>query len=160
MNDLKFNNLLKIKLNVEGDSGDKYNIPFNSRMLFYDKIPATINTDGLLLSDTINMTSGQSSSSRWQQPGSSQENECPNDNISISDIEVLKKNLNQSVNRVNDKNRPGLTTNDHYINFVKDEEDLKKKFHMFKPLHIGYYDGVYRNDERSEKHLTFIGVKK
>ena len=64
------------------------------------------------------------------------------------------------LNRVNDKNRPGLTTNDHYINFVKDEEDLKKKFHMFKPLHIGYYDGVYRNDERSEKHLTFIGVKK
>jgi SAM-dependent methyltransferase len=64
------------------------------------------------------------------------------------------------LNRVNDKNRPGLTTNDHYINFVKDEDDLKKKFHMFKPLHIGYYDGVYRNDERSEKHLTFIGIKK
>jgi hypothetical protein len=104
MNDLKFNNLLKIKLNVEGDSGDKYNIPFNPRMLFYDKIPATINTDGLLLSDTINMASGQSSSSRWQQPGSSQENECPNDNLTISDTEVLKKNLIQPVNRVNDKN--------------------------------------------------------
>ena len=105
MNDLKFNNLLKIKLNIEGDSGDKYNIPFNPRMLFYDKIPATINTDGLLLSDTINMASGQSSSSsRWQQPGSSQENECPNDNLTISDTEVLKKNLIQPVNRVNDKN--------------------------------------------------------
>ena len=104
MNDLKFNNLLKIKLNIEGDSGDKYNIPFNPRMLFYDKIPANINTEGLLMSDTINMASGQSSSSRWQQPGSSQENECPNDNMSVSDTEVLKKNLNQSVNRVNDKN--------------------------------------------------------
>jgi SAM-dependent methyltransferase len=64
------------------------------------------------------------------------------------------------LNRVNDKNRPGLITSNHYINFVKDEEDLKKKFHMFKPLHIGYYDSVYRNDERSEKHLTFIGIKK
>jgi hypothetical protein len=104
MNDLKFNNLLKIKLNIEGDSGDKYNIPFNPRMLFYDKIPANINTEGLLLSDTINMASGQSSSSRWQQPGSSQENECPNDNMTISDSEVLKKNLIQTVNRVNDKN--------------------------------------------------------
>ena len=53
----------------------------------------------------------------------------------------------------------GLKTNDHFINFVRSNDHLKKMFHMFKPLHIGYYDGVYRNEEGSEKHLTFIGKK-
>ena len=63
------------------------------------------------------------------------------------------------LNRKNDKTRKGLKTNDHYINFVKSNDHLKKMFHMFKPLHIGYYDGVYRSEEGSEKHLTFIGKK-
>ena len=63
------------------------------------------------------------------------------------------------LNRKNDKKRKGLKTNDHYINFVRSDTHLKKMFHMFKPLHIGYYDGVYRNEEGSEKHLTFIGKK-
>ena len=63
------------------------------------------------------------------------------------------------LNRKNDKKRKGLKTNDHFINFVRSNDHLKKMFHMFKPLHIGYYDGVYRNEEGSEKHLTFIGKK-
>lgn len=63
------------------------------------------------------------------------------------------------LNRPTDKGRPGLSTSDHYINFVDGKEDLKKRFHMFKPCHIGYYDACYRNDDGSEKHLIFIGQK-
>ena len=64
-------------------------------------------------------------------------------------------------NRQQDDGREGLTYNDHYINFVEDESDLKKKFNIFKPVHTsGFYDGVYRDDQGSEKHLVFIGQKK
>ena len=62
--------------------------------------------------------------------------------------------------REQDIGRPGLTLNDHYINFTKDEEDLKSKFSLFTPIHTkGYYDGVYRDDQGSEKHLVLIGQK-
>lgn len=62
--------------------------------------------------------------------------------------------------RTTDEGRPGLALNDHYINFVENSEDLRRKFHMFKPCHSeGYYDGVYRDDQGSEKHLVFIGQK-
>jgi len=62
--------------------------------------------------------------------------------------------------RTQDEGRPNLTTNDHYINFTRDELDLKDKFKLFEPLHTkGYYDGVYRDDQGSEKHLVFIGRK-
>ena len=62
--------------------------------------------------------------------------------------------------RSTDKGREGLTINDHYINFVKDEADLKKRFHMFKPRHSsGSYDTIIRDDQGSEKHLIFIGQK-
>ncbi len=62
--------------------------------------------------------------------------------------------------RDQDEGRTGLTVNDHYINFTDDEDDLKSKFKIFEPVHTsGYYDGVYRDDQGSEKHLVFIGVK-
>jgi len=62
--------------------------------------------------------------------------------------------------REQDLGRENLVTNNHYINFTKDESDLIKKFHMFRPVHTaGYYDGVYRDDQGSEKHLVFIGQK-
>ena len=62
--------------------------------------------------------------------------------------------------REQDVGRQDLYVNDHYINFTKDEADLKRKFHMFDPVHTsGYYDGVYRDDQGSEKHLVFIGQK-
>ena len=62
--------------------------------------------------------------------------------------------------RKTDEGRSGLTINDHYINFVENSESLRNKFHMFKPCHSeGYYDGVYRDDQGSEKHLVFIGQK-
>ena len=62
--------------------------------------------------------------------------------------------------REQDVGRVGLTQNDHYINFTDSEEDLIDKFSIFKPLHTkGYYDGVYRDDQGSEKHLVFVGQK-
>lgn len=62
--------------------------------------------------------------------------------------------------RDQDIGRPGLVRNDHYINFTADELDLKAKFNIFNPIHTsGYYDGIYRDDQGSEKHLVFIGQK-
>lgn len=61
--------------------------------------------------------------------------------------------------RPTDKGRDGLHTTDHFINFVDGKDDLVNRFKMFTPKHIGYYDSVYRNDNGSEKHLTFIGQK-
>lgn len=62
--------------------------------------------------------------------------------------------------REQDKGRKGLVVNDHYINFTKNSEELRQKFNMFKPIHTnGYYDGVYRDDQGSEKHLVFVGQK-
>ncbi|MCB4389460.1 class I SAM-dependent methyltransferase [Synechococcus sp. MU1617] len=63
--------------------------------------------------------------------------------------------------RDQDKNRPGLSINDHFINFTDSEADLIDKFSIFTPLHTkGYYDGIYRDDQGSEKHLIFVGQKK
>jgi hypothetical protein len=63
--------------------------------------------------------------------------------------------------RDQDRERPNLVQNDHYINFTQDESDLVEKFRIFEPVHTrGYYDGVYRNDQGSEKHLVFIGRKR
>ena len=63
--------------------------------------------------------------------------------------------------RSQDEGRDGLNVNDHFINFTRDEDDLKDKFKIFDPVHSsGYYDGVYRDDQGSEKHLVYIGQKK
>ena len=63
------------------------------------------------------------------------------------------------LNRKTDEDRDGLLTSNHFINFVNDEDHLKNIFKMFTPVHIGFYDGCYRTDEGSEKHLTFFGLK-
>jgi len=47
----------------------------------------------------------------------------------------------------------------NFVNFTKSEEDLIKKFHMFKPLHIGFYDFKIRSDEGNDFHYSFIGQK-
>jgi len=48
---------------------------------------------------------------------------------------------------------------DYYIFFVESEEDLKSRFSMFKPLHIGYYCAKLTSDEGDGFHYTFCGVK-
>jgi len=59
------------------------------------------------------------------------------------------------VNFKNDR----LDVKDYCISFIKDEDQLKRKFNMFKPVHIGYYAAKFRNDEGNAFHFTFCGVK-
>ena len=46
------------------------------------------------------------------------------------------------------------------MNFIKDEEELKHKFSMFQPIHIGFYSEKFRSDEGVSHHFTFVGRKK
>ena len=52
-----------------------------------------------------------------------------------------------------------LKVEEYYMSFIKDEDHLKQKFCMFKPLHIGYYAAKFRNDEGDAFHYTFCGLK-
>lgn len=45
----------------------------------------------------------------------------------------------------------------HYINFTNDTDHLKRKFGMFDPIFVGYYD--HDIGEGSTKHWLFIGHK-
>jgi hypothetical protein len=47
----------------------------------------------------------------------------------------------------------------HYMNFIKDADELKKKFEMFKPAHVGFYSDQFRSDEDISFHFTFVGTK-
>jgi len=44
------------------------------------------------------------------------------------------------------------------LNFVKDKEDMKNRFSLFKPIYLDYYDSSFR-EEGSEFRYTFFGVK-
>lgn len=46
-----------------------------------------------------------------------------------------------------------------FINFTKDKEDLIQKFSMFKPMPIGFYNTVIREEEGSGHHHLFIGTE-
>ena len=48
---------------------------------------------------------------------------------------------------------------EHYLNFTKSENDLKKKFNIFEPLHTGFHSERYRDEEGADFHYTFVGVK-
>jgi SAM-dependent methyltransferase len=52
-----------------------------------------------------------------------------------------------------------LEVKNYYMSFIKDEDHLKRKFDMFKPVHIGYYAAKFRSDEGDGFHFTFCGVK-
>jgi len=47
----------------------------------------------------------------------------------------------------------------HFMNFIKDEDELKKKFQMFKAKHVGFYSDQFRSDEGVSFHFTFVGTK-
>lgn len=55
---------------------------------------------------------------------------------------------------------PRLKVKDYFVNFTRDEADLRSRFPMFEPLHVGYYDACYREDEGSDFHYTFVGRKR
>lgn len=52
-----------------------------------------------------------------------------------------------------------VQVSDYYMSFIEDEAHLKRKFHLFRPLHIGYYAARFRNDEGDGFHYTFCGIK-
>ena len=45
------------------------------------------------------------------------------------------------------------------LNFVETKEKMIKKFHMFCPKYVDFYDSSFRN-EGSEFRWTFTGIKK
>lgn len=55
--------------------------------------------------------------------------------------------------------RPRFEVKDYFLNFIEDETELKTKFSMFRPLHIGFYDDCFRQDEGNSFHYTFVGIK-
>lgn len=59
---------------------------------------------------------------------------------------------------VNFKNER-LEVRDYYMSFIKDEDHLKRKFSMFRPVHLGYYCAKFRSDEGDGFHFTFCGIK-
>ena len=48
----------------------------------------------------------------------------------------------------------------HFINFVKSEKELKKKFNMFNILNIGEYTISLKDLKRSGHHYTIFAQKK
>ena len=47
---------------------------------------------------------------------------------------------------------------DLFLNFIKDKDEMRKKFSLFKPVYLDYYDSSFR-EEGSEFRCTFFGVK-
>jgi SAM-dependent methyltransferase len=52
----------------------------------------------------------------------------------------------------------GRVDYDLYLNFVKDKDEMREKFGLFKPVYIDYYDSSFR-EEGSEFRYTFFGIK-
>jgi len=53
-----------------------------------------------------------------------------------------------------------VNVSSHYINYTMSKKDLLKKFDMFQPIEIGYYDMGLTKNEPQTHHYTFIGRKK
>jgi hypothetical protein len=51
-----------------------------------------------------------------------------------------------------------LKVKGYFVNFTHSEEDLVRKFSMFKKIHVGYYDANYIETEGSDFHWIFIGM--
>lgn len=47
---------------------------------------------------------------------------------------------------------------DLFLNFVKDKDEMREKFSIFKPVYLDYYDSSFR-EEGSEFRYTFFGIK-
>ena len=47
---------------------------------------------------------------------------------------------------------------DLYLQFVKDKDDMRRRFSLFKPIYIDHYDSSFR-EEGSEFRYTFFGMK-
>ena len=61
--------------------------------------------------------------------------------------------------RVVNFNSGRLDVQEYYMFFVENEDDLKDRFKLFRPVYIGYYGAKLRCDEGDGFHYTFCGVK-
>lgn len=61
--------------------------------------------------------------------------------------------------RAVDYDNPRQGKRQFYMNFTNSEEEMLKKFSMFKPVHVGFYAERYRQEEGERHHYTFVGVK-
>lgn len=52
----------------------------------------------------------------------------------------------------------GRVNYDLFLNFVKDKDEMRRKFSLFKPVYLDHYDSSFR-EEGSEFRYTFFGVK-
>lgn len=52
----------------------------------------------------------------------------------------------------------GRVAYDLMLNFVRDRDDMKERFGLFRPVYVDYYDSSFRQ-EGSEFRYTFFGVK-
>jgi 2-polyprenyl-3-methyl-5-hydroxy-6-metoxy-1,4-benzoquinol methylase len=57
------------------------------------------------------------------------------------------------------KKRQKGNTYSHYINFIKNKEELERKFKIFKKKAIGFYDSDYESLNSSLFHYTYLGKK-
>lgn len=53
-----------------------------------------------------------------------------------------------------------LSLEDYFLFFVSDEDDLKNKFSMFEPVHIGHYAMQLQDNDTNNWHWTFLGIKR
>ena len=53
-----------------------------------------------------------------------------------------------------------LNVSSFFINFNESEDEVKRKLHMFEPLHVGFYSQKYRSDEGAGFFYTFVGRKR
>lgn len=47
---------------------------------------------------------------------------------------------------------------DVYYNFIRDKDDMRERFALFKPVYLDHYDSSFR-EEGSEFRYTFFGMK-
>jgi SAM-dependent methyltransferase len=52
----------------------------------------------------------------------------------------------------------GRVDYDLFLNFVKDKDEMRERFSLFKPVYLDHYDSSFR-EEGSEFRYTFFGVK-
>ena len=52
-----------------------------------------------------------------------------------------------------------ISLENYFIHFIKNEEDLIRKFSLFQPIHLGEYSNKFHKDDGSGHHFTFCGIK-
>ena len=75
---------------------------------------------------------------------------------------VIKRETVRNKNFILKQKKPGYSHDfkkNYFLNFCKSENDVKKKFKLFKPISIGYYDFALESTKFSEHHFTFFGKK-